>query len=91
MEDFDLRKYLAEGKLYEAINLDIQDNIATLSGDSGEYEGEIDEFAIFHAALSATQIKSLATKSLATVLSGDTSVDTVGKVAVVWGSIRGRN
>ena len=43
MSDFDLRKYLAEGKLYEAINLDIQDNIATLSGDSGEYEGEIDE------------------------------------------------
>ena len=32
-----------EGKLYETINLDIEDDIATLSGDSGEYEGEIED------------------------------------------------
>ena len=43
MDNFDLRKYLAEGKLYEAINLDIEDDIAILSGDSGEYEGEIED------------------------------------------------
>ena len=43
MDNFDLRKYLAEGKLYEAINLDIEDDIAYLSGDSGEYEGEIED------------------------------------------------
>ena len=42
MDNFNFKKYLKEGKLFEeAINLDIQDNIATLSGDSGEYEGEI--------------------------------------------------
>ena len=44
MEDnFNFKKYLAEGKLYEAINLDIEDDIAILSGDSGEYEGEIED------------------------------------------------
>ncbi len=34
---------LAEGKLYEAINLDIEDDIVYLSGDSGEYEGDIED------------------------------------------------
>ena len=34
---------LAESRLYEAINLDIEDDIAILSGDSGEYEGEIED------------------------------------------------
>jgi len=52
MDNFDLRKYLAEGKLYEAINLDIEDDIAYLSGDSGEYEGEIEDgtvdFSLFY-------------------------------------------
>ena len=49
MNNFNLKKYLAEGrliseiKLYETINLDIEDDIATLSGDSGEYEGEIED------------------------------------------------
>jgi len=43
MDNFDLKKYLAEGKLYEAISLDIEDDIAYLSGDSGEYEGEIED------------------------------------------------
>ena len=43
MDNFDLKKYLAEGKLYEAINLEIEDDIAYLSGDSGEYEGEIED------------------------------------------------
>ena len=28
MDNFDLKKYLAEGRLYEAINLDIEDDIA---------------------------------------------------------------
>jgi len=41
MENFDLKKYLVEGRLFESINLDIEDDIAILSGDSGEYEGEI--------------------------------------------------
>ena len=42
MDNFDLRKYLAEGRLLkEAISLDIEDDIAILSGDSGEYEGDI--------------------------------------------------
>ena len=48
MDNFDLKKYLAEGKLHEAINLEIdkipgEDDIAILSGDSGEYEGEIED------------------------------------------------
>jgi len=38
-----LERDLAEGKLHEAINLDIEDDIAILSGDSGEYEGEIED------------------------------------------------
>ena len=43
MKNFDLTKYLAEGKLYEAINLDIEDDIAYLDGDSGTYEAEIED------------------------------------------------
>ena len=43
MDNFDLTKYLAEGKLFEAISLDIEDDIAILSGDSGEYEGDIED------------------------------------------------
>ncbi len=44
MKNFDLKKYLAEGRLLkEAINLDIEDDIVYLSGDSGEYEGEIED------------------------------------------------
>tara|TARA_Y100000994_G_scaffold124677_1_gene102299 strand:- start:2534 stop:3121 length:588 start_codon:yes stop_codon:yes gene_type:complete len=37
-------EFLAEGKLLkENLNLDIEDDIAILSGDSGEYEGEIED------------------------------------------------
>jgi len=43
MNNFDLKKYLAEGRLHETINLDIEDDMAYLSGDSGEYEGEIED------------------------------------------------
>jgi len=44
MDNFDLKKYLAEGRiLKEAINLDIEDGIVYLDGDSGEYEGEIED------------------------------------------------
>ena len=43
MDNFDLKKYLAEGRLYEAISLDIEDDIAILNGDSGEYTGFIEE------------------------------------------------
>ena len=42
-EAMKIYKSLAEGKLYEAINLDIEDDIAILSGDSGEYEGDIED------------------------------------------------
>ena len=62
--------------------------IGSWDGGGRDYEGEIDEFAIFNTALSATDIKSIATKSLATVLSGDTSVDAVGKATAVWARIR---
>ena len=34
---------LERDELYEAINLDIEDDIAILSGDSGEYEGDIED------------------------------------------------
>ena len=44
MDNFDLRKYLAEGKLNEAIKLiRPSDNIAILKGDSGEYDGFIED------------------------------------------------
>ena len=62
--------------------------IGSWDGGGRDYEGEIDEFAIFNTALSATQIKSIATKSLAAILSGDTSVDAVGKATAVWAKIR---
>ena len=62
--------------------------IGSWDGGGRDYEGEIDEFVIFNTALSATQIKSIATKSLATVLSGDTSVDAIGKATAVWAKIR---
>ena len=62
--------------------------IGSWDGGGRDYEGEIDEFAIFNTALSATHIKSIATKSLATVLSGDTSVDAIGKATAVWAKIR---
>ena len=44
MDNFDFKKYLAEGKLLkEEINIDIIDDIAILTGDSGKYEGEIED------------------------------------------------
>ena len=45
MDNFDLKKYLAEGRLFEEISLDIlpKNNIAILKGDSGEYEGFIED------------------------------------------------
>ncbi len=62
--------------------------IGSWDGGGRDYEGEIDEFVIFNTALSATHIKSIATKSLATILSGDTSVGAVGKATAVWAKIR---
>jgi hypothetical protein len=44
MDNFDLRKYLAEGRLFEEIQLiRPSDNIAILKGDSGEYDGFIED------------------------------------------------
>ena len=62
--------------------------IGSWDGGGRDYQGEIDEFAIFNTTLSATHIKSLATKSLSTVLSGDTSVEATGKLTTVWAKIR---
>ena len=44
MGNFDLKKYLAEGRLYETIDLEIDDDIAILYADSGEYEADIEDF-----------------------------------------------
>ena len=62
--------------------------IGSWNGGGRDYQGEIDEFAIFNTTLSATHIKSLATKSLATILSGDISVEATGKLTTVWAKIR---
>jgi len=43
MDNFDLKKYLAEGRLYETIDLEIDDDIAILYADSGEYEADIED------------------------------------------------
>ena len=44
MDNFNFKKYLKEGKLLkEEINLDIIDDYAILTGDSGKYEGEIED------------------------------------------------
>ena len=44
MDNFDLRKYLAEGRLFkENLNLDIGEDDVTLDADSGEYYGEIED------------------------------------------------
>ena len=42
-EDEDDDEDVYENTIKEAINLDIEDDIAILSGDSGEYEGEIED------------------------------------------------
>ena len=62
--------------------------IGSWDGGGRDYQGEIDEFAIFNTTLSAPHIKSLATKSLSPVLSGDTSVETTGKLTTAWAKIR---
>jgi hypothetical protein len=43
MDNFDLRKYLAEGKLHEAISLEIDEDQVTINSDSGEYVGFIED------------------------------------------------
>jgi len=37
------RQFLTEGVIKENMSLEIEDDIAYLSGDSGEYEGEIED------------------------------------------------
>jgi hypothetical protein len=44
MDNFDLKKYLAEGKLFkENLNLDIDDDYVELSADSGDYVAFIED------------------------------------------------
>ena len=44
MDNFDLKKYLAEGRLFEEIKLiRPSDNIVILKGESGEYDGFIED------------------------------------------------
>ena len=62
--------------------------IGSWDGGGRDYEGEMDEFAIFNTALGPTVIKSLATNSIATLLSSDTSVNASGKATSIWAKIR---
>ena len=62
--------------------------IGSWDGGGRDYEGEMDEFAIFNTALGPTVIKSLATNSIATLLSGDTSVNASSKATSIWAKIR---
>jgi hypothetical protein len=44
MDNFDLKKYLAEGKLFkENLNLSIDDDMVELSADSGDYVAFIED------------------------------------------------
>jgi hypothetical protein len=44
MDNFDLRKYLAEGKLLkEKMSLEVDDDFIELSADSGEYDGDLND------------------------------------------------
>ena len=44
MNNFDLRKYLAEGKLLkEKMSLEVDDDFIELSADSGEYDGDLND------------------------------------------------
>jgi hypothetical protein len=44
MDNFDLKKYLAEGKLFkENLNLSIDDDMVELSADSGDYDAFIED------------------------------------------------
>ena len=44
MDNFDLRKYLTEGKLFkENLNLSIDDDMVELSSDSGGYDAFIED------------------------------------------------
>ncbi len=42
MDNFDLRKYLAEGRLFkENMSLEVDDDYIEISADSGEYSGDL--------------------------------------------------
>jgi hypothetical protein len=44
MDNFDLRKYLAEGRLFEEkMSLEVDDDFIELSADSGEYNGDLND------------------------------------------------
>ena len=44
MDNFDLRKYLAEGKLLkEKMSLEVDDDFIELSAGSGEYDGDLND------------------------------------------------
>jgi hypothetical protein len=44
MDNFDLRKYLAEGRLLkEKMSLEVDDDFIELSADSGEYDGDLND------------------------------------------------
>ena len=44
MENFDLKKYLAEGRLLkEKMSLEVDDDFIELSADSGEYDGDLND------------------------------------------------
>ena len=48
MENFDLRKYLAEGKLLkENLNLDIDDDYVELTANSGDYSAFVEDNKIW--------------------------------------------
>jgi hypothetical protein len=49
MDNFDLKKYLAEGKLFkENLNLSIDDDMVELSADSGDYDAFIEDGKVDH-------------------------------------------
>ena len=51
MDNFDLKKYLAEGRLFEEIQLiRPSDNIVILKGESGEYDGFIEDGEVSFSA-----------------------------------------
>ena len=44
MDNFDLKKYLAEGKLLkENMSLEVDEDFIGLSADSGEYDGDLND------------------------------------------------
>jgi len=82
---------VASGESDRVGNPTANDNEVTFGhwGGGSRFRGLIDEVAIFDAALSEADIKSIADNGLANVLGlGTSSVELAGKITTTWGDLK---